>query len=295
MTVNRRSFLQQSITSLAAVAGGSTLLDACSRANSAVDSAAGVDTATRVATNKLDRVGIQLYTLRSEMQKNVEKTLERVAGIGYKEVEFAGYFGRTPQQIADALKQNGLTSPSSHIDFSQPWDKTLADAKTAGHQYVVVPWIDEKNRTAEAFKRLAEEMNKRGDAAQKAGLQLAYHNHDFEFKQADGGKMLYDMLLESTDPKLVQMEMDLYWITNGGQDPMTYWNKYPGRFPLLHIKDRKPDGKMAEVGGGVIPFPGYFKQNGLSGAKHFFVEHDNPTDAFASATASYNYLSKVTF
>ena len=294
MTVSRRSFLQQSVTSLTALAGGSALLDACARGGAALDSANGAAAAV-AAPRRLDAIGIQLYTLRSEMQKSVEQTLERVAAIGYKEVEFAGYFGRTPAQIAETLKKVGLTAPSSHIDFRQPWDKTLADAKTVGHTYVVVPWIDEANRTEDAFKRLAEEMNKRGEAAQKEGMQLAYHNHDFEFKQAGGGKMLYDMLLESTDPKLVQMEMDLYWITNGGQDPLAYWKKYPGRFPLLHVKDRKPDGTMSEVGGGAIPFARYFHEEALSGAKHFFVEHDNPKDAFASATASYNYLKQLTF
>lgn len=286
MPLSRRTFLQQSLT---AMVGSSVLL----RNGVATGCARGGGSAAD--EEKLDAIGLQLYTVRSEMQRSVEATLARVAQIGYKEVEFAGYFGRTPQQIRDALKANGLTSPASHVDMRAPWDKTLADAAVVGHEYLVVPWIDESMRTADGIKRIAEEFNTRADAASKAGLKFAYHNHDFEFKTLPGGALLYDTLLETTDTKLVLMEMDLYWINHGGADPVTYWKKYPGRFPLLHVKDMMADREMTEVGSGTLPWGSYFHQRALSGARHFFVEHDHPADAFASITKSYTYLRNLEF
>jgi len=281
--VSRRAFVQQSLTALV---GSSVLLEK------------GSSCAAQPATEPehLKAIGLQLYTMRSEMQKSVEATLDRVAQIGYNEVEFAGYFGRTPQQISDALKKSGLTSPAAHIDMRAPWDKTLEDAAIVGHEYLVVPWMDESQRTPDGVKQLAQEFNRRAEAARKAGKNFAYHNHDFEFKQlGNSGKLLYDTLLESTDPKLVLMEMDLFWITRGGQDPLAYWNKYPGRFPLLHIKDMAADQSMQDVGSGQIPFAKYFKARNVGGATHFFVEHDQPKDPFASIDRSYQHLKQLSF
>lgn len=287
--VSRRSFVQQSLTAL--VGSSAVLGFACTpkgKADTAADTSAG-------SNNRLSAIGLQLYTVRTEMEKSLERTLERVAQIGYKEVEFAGYFGKTPRQIADVLKNNGLTAPSAHVDLRQPWDKTLADAKTIGHEYVVVPWIDEANRTPEAMRKLAADFNTRADAAKKVEIQFAYHNHDFEFKPVDSGKLLYDLLLENTDPSLVKMEMDLYWITFAGQDPLAYWRKYPGRFPMVHVKDMTADRTMTSVGLGKIPFAQYFAQRELAGVKHYFVEHDQPADPFASITSSYQHLAQLKF
>jgi sugar phosphate isomerase/epimerase len=281
--VSRRAFVQQSLTALV---GSSVLLQKGSNC-------AGQTTAE---SEHLKAIGLQLYTVRSEMQKSVEATLDRVAQIGYNEVEFAGYFGRTPQQISDALKKSGLTSPAAHIDMRAPWDKTLEDAAIVGHEYLVVPWMDESQRTPDGVKQLAQEFNRRGEAARKAGKNFAYHNHDFEFKPlGNSGKLLYDTLLESTDPKLVQMEMDLFWVTHGGADPLTYWKRYPGRFPMLHIKDMAADRSMQDVGSGQIPFAKYFKDRDLAGAKHFFVEHDEPKEPFVSIAHSYAYLKQLSF
>jgi len=279
--VTRRSFVQQSLTALV---GSSAVLRGSNCAS-----------ATPVGKQHLNSIGLQLYTVRSEMQKSVEATLDRVAKIGYNEVEFAGYFGRTPQQIAESLRKSGLKAPAAHIDMRAPWDKTLEDAAVIGHEYLVVPWIDESQRTPDGIKQLAQEFNRRAEAAQKAGMQFAYHNHDFEFKPLGSSGLLYDTLLESTDPKLVQMEMDLFWITKGGQDPIKYWTRYPGRFPLLHIKDMAADGSMQDVGNGQIPFAKYFKARDLGGAKHYFVEHDQPKDPFASVARSYATLKSLEF
>jgi len=283
MTISRRSFLQQSVT---AVVGSSVVLKsglaACARAGSAAEG------------EHLPAVGLQLYTVRSEMQKSVEATLARVAQVGYKEVEFAGYFNRTPQQIRDALKANGLAAPSSHVN-GPDWNKILDDAKTIGHEYVVIPWVPEEARTPDNFRRMADDFNKKAEAANKVGLKFAYHNHDFEFKPMPDGKLIYDTLLDSTDPKTVLMEMDLYWTNHGGASPEAYWKKYPGRFELLHIKDMAADRSITEVGTGTLPWAQYFKERNVSGAKHFFVEHDQPADAYASITKSYDYLHGLEF
>ncbi|HYN82643.1 MAG TPA: sugar phosphate isomerase/epimerase [Gemmatimonadaceae bacterium] len=248
--------------------------------------------ANTAAGKKLSRIGLQLYTVRDEMQKNFARTLARVARIGYKEVEFAGYFGNSPRTVRNLLRQYGLTSPASHVGFpvlGKEWDKTIEDALVIGNRYVICPWIDEKQRTLDGYKQVAELFNKAGERAKSAGLQFGYHNHDFEFKKLQG-RLAYDLLLEETDPKLVVMELDVFWITNGGHDALAYFTRYPGRFPLLHIKDRDAAGKMVDVGKGAIPWRAVLARRGIAGTKHIFVEHDQPGDAFAFISNSYRYL-----
>jgi sugar phosphate isomerase/epimerase len=252
---------------------------------------------TEDSARTLPRVGIQLYTLRTLMEKDLEGTLAKVAGIGYKEVEFAGYFGRTPAQIRATLKANGLTSPSSHIPLpasDDAWKKALDDAKAAGHEWAVIPWLDTPMR--KDWEQLAERFNALAAMAKKSGLRFAYHNHDFEFMPVGKGTAL-DVLLNKTDPKLVGFEMDIYWVTKGGGDPLALFKRYPHRFPLMHAKDgtAAPARDMVDVGSGTIDFVKIFAQQKLSGMKHVYVEHDNPKDPIQSATNSYNYLSKLKF
>lgn len=238
-------------------------------------------------------VGVQLYTLRSEMAKSVEKTLERVAKIGYREVEFAGYYNKSPKEIVSILKANRISAPSAHVDLDtirKKWGEALDVASEIGHQYVVCPWIPENERqSANDYRRVAADLNKAAEAAKARGIGFAYHNHDFEFKPL-AGTIGYDILLAETDPKLVKMELDLYWITKGGRDPIQYFNSYPRRFPLVHVKDMTTDGQMVDVGSGTIPFAKIFAKAKLAGIEHYFVEHDNPQAPFASINASYRAL-----
>jgi len=260
----------------------------------------------KASRRKLKRVGIQLYTLRDQMKADLPGTLQRIAQIGYKEVEFAGYFGRTPHEIHESLEKVKLSAPSSHVPYPTDWTewrKTLADAKTAGHQYVTVAWTpDEKRTRPGGFKAVADDFNKAAAEASKAGLRFAYHNHDYELKSADGGALPFDTLLQNTDPKLVTYEMDLYWMVKGGADPIEYFKKYPGRFTMVHVKDATaaPDLKMADVGHGTIDFPKIFAYDAEHGSHiaHAFVERDDATDLpdpFASAKASYGYLAKMSY
>jgi sugar phosphate isomerase/epimerase len=253
----------------------------------------------RAPRHKLDHVGLQLYTVRDEMKKDVAATIARVAASGYTEVEFAGYFGKRPAEVRAILDSHGITAPSAHIGSIAPdaWREALDAAHVIGHRYVVVPWIPVEARTGvDGYKKIAGDFNRAAEQAHAAGLQFAYHNHDFEFTPVDG-KLPYDLLLAGTDPKLVQMEMDLYWITKGGQDPLAYFARWPGRFPLVHVKDSMgpPDNKMADVGAGKIDWKRIFAKEQQAGIKHFFVEHDQPADAFASIRASCEYLKRLEF
>jgi sugar phosphate isomerase/epimerase len=248
--------------------------------------------------HKVEHVGLQLYTVRDEMKKDVEATIARVAATGYTEVEFAGYFGKRPAEVRAILDRHGITAPSAHISSIAPdaWREALDAAHVIGHRYVVVPWIPAEARTVDGYKKIAADFNRAAEQAHAAGLQFSYHNHDFEFTPVDG-KLPYDLLLAETDPKLVQMEMDLYWITKGGQDPLAYFARWPGRFPLVHVKDSMgpPDNKMADVGAGKIDWKRIFAKEQQAGIKHFFVEHDQPADAFASIRASCEYLKRLEF
>jgi sugar phosphate isomerase/epimerase len=260
-------------------------------------------------------IGVQLYTIRDAMKTDFEGSIAKVAQIGYKEVEFAGYFDRSPKDISALLKKNGLTSPSCHVPYDtveKKWSEQIEASHSIGHKFIVCPWIDEKQRNEpDGYKRAADLFQKAGEQSQKAGIQFAYHNHTFEFQPSEalGGKMPYDLLL-ATDPKYVKMELDLCWISVAGKDPIEYFNKYPGRFPLVHVKDMKqlpkgaegptasPDKEMpnmTEVGSGVIDWKHIFANSGKAGIEHYFVEHDTPADPFGSIAKSYAYLSKLTF
>lgn len=269
--------------------------------------------------HRIERIGLQLYTVREAMKRDFEDTLAKVATIGYREVEFAGYFDHDPKLVRSILDARGLVAPSAHVDYEvleRKWPETLEVAHLIGHSFLVCPWIDESRRDKpDGWKRAADQFNHAGEASKKAGIQFAYHNHTFEFQPNDslGGKLPYDFLLANTDPNLVKMQMDLCWISAAGKDPLDYFDKYPGRFPLVHVKDLARDGKtwstykgstgapvkyegaMADVGSGIIDWRRIFAKSDKAGIQHYFVENDNPKSAFDSIETSYNYLAKLQF
>lgn len=246
---------------------------------------------------KLDKIGVQLYSVRELLKKDFEGTLAKVAAIGYREIEFAGYPNLSPQQVRAVLDRNGLAGVSGHVEFkaiSGELSKVLDTAHTIGQTYAVCPFIDESMRTPDGWKRVTDTFNRTGEECKKAGIQFAYHNHDFEFKP-ENGQMPYDIILNNTDPKLVKMEMDLFWTVKGKQDPLTYFNRFPGRFCLVHVKDMKQNGEMTEVGSGSIDFKKIFEESEKAGIQHYFVEHDQPKDPLESIKASYEYLHKLRY
>ncbi len=247
---------------------------------------------------RLDKVGIQLYTVRDQMAIDVPHSLERLAAIGYDEVEFAGYYEHSPVEIRSFLNNNGLAAPSAHTSLqamrSSP-QKLIETTVAVGHDYLVLAWLGPDEReNLDQYRSHAELCNRFAEQCRSAGVQFAYHNHAFEFETIDG-VLPMDLLLAETDPELVQIELDLYWITAGGANPFDYFEKHPGRFPLCHVKDMADDGAMADVGDGSIDFAEIFAASDLAGLKHYFVERDDAPDSIVSATNSFGAASAIRF
>jgi sugar phosphate isomerase/epimerase len=246
---------------------------------------------------RLAPIGVQLYTVRDLLEKDFAGTLAALAAIGFREIEFAGYHGRTPRAVREALQRAGLTAPAAHVPVASVRDelaRLLEAARVIGHQYLVVAGLPERERTLDGYRAAADLFNRVGREVQAGGLQLAYHNHAFEFATVDGHRP-YDVLLERCDPRHVAFEMDLYWITVGGQDPLTYFARWPGRFPLVHVKDSSgpPDHRMTDVGAGRIPWTAIFAHREQAGIRHAFIEHDAPADPLASVKHGYEYLRRL--
>jgi sugar phosphate isomerase/epimerase len=250
--------------------------------------------------SKLDAIGLELYTVRSLMAKDVESTLATVAAIGYREVEFAGYFKREPAALRATLDKLKLTSPSCHLGLSEVeagFDASAAAAKTIGHKWLVVASVPGRFfQSVASLKELAQRFNAAGKRAKDAGLRYGYHNHNVELKAVEGVVPL-ELLLAETDPSLVDFEMDAYWVVQGGGDPLALINRFPGRFRMLHAKDASPPPaqEMRDVGAGVIDWKKIFSESKKAGIEHVFVEHDEPPDPIASITASYKFLHNLSF
>ncbi|TKK72091.1 sugar phosphate isomerase/epimerase [Ilyomonas limi] len=260
-------------------------------------------------------IGLQLYTVRDAMASDPAGTLARVAQIGYNSVEGATYTGTQKFYGMDAtafkqlVQKNGLIMPSAHYRLGEEqengtdvqgtilhdWQKAVDDAAAVGIKYMVCAWLAPSERGGlDHYKQLATYLNKAGETCKKSGIQLCYHNHDFEFdKQND--QYPYDVLLNETDKELVKMEMDIYWVNKAGQDAVKLFNEHPGRFPLWHVKDmdNTPQHNFTEVGNGVIDFKNIFKYADKAGLKYFFVEQDQtPGSPFDSITKSIAYIKK---
>jgi sugar phosphate isomerase/epimerase len=249
-------------------------------------------------SRRVNNVGLQLYSLRAEMGQDFEGTLERLAEIGFKEMEFAGYFDKSAAEVRRILDRFGLTSPAAHIQLNairQNLEREIETAATIGQKYIVVPSLPADERSLDDYQAHAETLNRAGEAARAAGIKMGYHNHSFEFEPQNNGKMGYDTLLDLTEPELVDMEMDLFWIINAKQDPVAYFQDNPGRFSMLHVKDMAMDGAMTDVGRGTIDFAELFSHAEGAGFKHYFIEHDNPDDGINSIAYSYNSVDKIRF
>lgn len=244
-----------------------------------------------------DRIGLQLYSVRSEMERDLPGTLARVAEIGFREVEFAGYFGRTPQEIRALLAEHGLEAPSTHVPFgalTDDWEGVVGSAATAGHRWVTIPSIPGSARgSADDWRRIVDLFHTGAEAAQAAGLRFAYHNHAFEFEPVEG-IVPFDLLLDASDPELVDIEMDVYWVVRGGRDPLEYMASHPRRFPLLHLKDSAgpPDHTMVDLGAGVVDLPAILGLARETGVSHVFAEHDAPEDPMGFARGAFEYLGR---
>jgi sugar phosphate isomerase/epimerase len=261
--------------------------------------------------SKKKAIGIQLWTLRDTLPKDVKGVLSQVGKAGFTEVETFGYavdkgfFGTSVRDFKSILDDNGLKATSNHFDFNSMIKDGSTDlvqnyietANLLGSEYVTVPYIVSELRgtTGDAYKKLAVQINKVGELCKAGGLKLAYHNHDFEFTKF-GSTNGYEILLNETDKNLVDFELDLYWVVHSGNDPLQLFKKYPGRFTMWHVKDMdkvNPDWN-AEIGTGSIDFKSLFAQAELAGMKRFFLEHESnyKPNPIESAVSSFNYIKK---
>ena len=244
----------------------------------------------------LERIGVQLYTVRALMSEDVAGTLDAVAGIGYREVEFAGYFGHSPAEVRQWLDAAGLTSPAAHVGIPELTDAgleaTIETAQALGQRWIVLPSLPGNMQTADGYRQAAEILNTAGAAAAEADVRVGYHNHAFEFDTVgEDDATGYDLLLQHLDPSLVDLEIDFHWSAVGGADSAALLTENPGRFPLCHVKDLSADGQMVDVGAGEIDWAELFALSDTAGLRHYFVEHDRPGDPLASIEASYRFLS----
>ena len=244
-------------------------------------------------------IGLQLYTVRELFSRDPMGTLEQVAAIGYREVEYGGggYDRMDHAALRATMDRLGLASPSLHIGYdalASDFDRSVGMAKTLGADTVVLPWMGEEYRNGDAWPGVIANINRWAPRLRDAGLGFAYHNHDFEFTVKPGDRSLFDTLVAETDPELVQIELDIYWAVDAGEDPKAIIRRLPGRIYAYHVKDRTADGKMTSVGEGTIDFADIFTLNDTAGVKHFYVENDqSPAPYLPDITTSFAALSRL--
>lgn len=255
------------------------------------------------AAQQVKAIGLQLYTVRDAFQKDPVATLERVARIGYREIEYGGggYDKLDPAMLRRTQDRLGLAAPSIHVPYEEMLaapDAVIARARTLGTKLLVIPYAAEALRAPEPWRKLVADLNRFGERARGAGMQLAYHNHDFEFTIRHGDKSLFDQLTAGTDRALVKIELDLFWTIAAGEDPLAWIDRLAGGIIAYHVKDRTRDGTMVSVGAGAIDFAAIFARNAEAGVRHLFVENDFAAqpyrpDAFSSVEFSFASLKRL--
>lgn len=289
--IDRRRFLAALPLAAASVTGRSSALLASAGSSVArplTGSPAG-------SVSRLDRLGVQLYTLRSAMAEAPDTTLAALAEIGYAEVELAGLYGSTPEQMRARLDAVGLVAASSHHgvpEIRDGWERTLEGAVVLGQSLIVVPSIPESERTPDGLRRVADDFNRAAEAAAAAGLRFGYHNHDWEFSPLEDGTVPMRLLLDRTEPARVDWQMDVFWTVHAGANPVAALQAVAGRVTSLHLKDRTLSGEMVDVGAGVIDFSDVLAEAERHGLLHAFVEHDRPDDPLESVRRSYRALTR---
>ena len=250
---------------------------------------------------QLKTIGIQLYTVRDIFQKDPVATLEQIARIGYREVEYGGggYDAMDHAMLRKTTDRLGLKAPSVHIGYDAllgKFDQSVAMAKTLGAETVVLPYRTDEHRSEAGWQAALPNFNRFAADLKKAGLGFAYHNHDFEFTTKPGGVSLYDRFLKETDPALVKVELDLYWAAHAGESLATLVERLSRRLYAYHVKDMRPDRSMTAVGKGTIDFASLFKLKGSAGVRHYYVENDQaPAPYLPDITTSFHTLHALRF
>ena len=250
---------------------------------------------------RLNAIGLQLYTVRDIFAKDPVGTLEKVARVGYREVEYGGggYDAMDHAMLRKTMDRLGLRAPSVHVGYDlllQKFDQSVTMAKTLGADTVVLPYMTDEHRTEQGWQAALPNFNRFATDLKKAGLGFAYHNHDFEFTNRPGGTSLYDRFLKETDPALVKAELDLYWAAHAGESLTALIERLSGRIYAYHVKDMRPDRSMTAVGKGTIDFAALFKLKGSDGVRHYYVENDQaPAPYIPDVTTSFQTLRALRF
>jgi sugar phosphate isomerase/epimerase len=253
------------------------------------------------SSKKVKNTGLQLYTFRKEMLADAKGTLQRIASLGIKQIESARsdkghYYGLSPKEMKQTCADLGMTLRSGHVHIDDKWQQTINEAAESGQEYVICSTMPTSGQTADNYKKVAEAFNKAGEECKKMQLKFGYHNHEYEF-ESDKGKVLYDVLLDNTEAGLVHMEMDLGWVIVGGKNPLDYFSRYQGRFPLWHLKDMDMTKKQStEFGKGGLNIIQMLKHSKQAGMKYFFVEQEEyASTPFESMKENMDYLAKLKF
>jgi sugar phosphate isomerase/epimerase len=247
---------------------------------------------------KIDQVAVQMYTLRQHAAEDLDGTLWRLADIGYKQVEFAGYYDNSAEDIAAMLERHGLRAPAAHIPYDQfqsRIDGVIEDAKTIGFEWVIVPALPSREIDEDLAREFITNLNSFGMRVAEAGLKFAYHNHAFEFENVYGeGTTFFDLLVSGTDPDAVKLELDAFWVNRGGSDPARILTEHGDRVRLVHIKDAATDDAGVDVpfGEGGLDWEAILGASDAAGVEYYVVEQDNPGDAFEDVTIALRNAEK---
>jgi sugar phosphate isomerase/epimerase len=246
-------------------------------------------------------ISVQLYTVRSLTQKDYAGTIKEVAKIGYKAVELAGFGPHSADEVKKICADAGVAISGAHVGIDaleKDVNKALDEQAALGNKNVIIPYLGNEYRTVDGYKKAAASMNKIAAECQKRGMELAYHNHSFEFDKLDGGQIGFDILYNNSDPKLVKAELDVYWLQHGGQDPVAIINRFGSRTLILHLKDMAAgaDRKFAPVGEGILDFKAILEAASKHDVKYGAVEQDdtygvNPLDAIKTSFANLQKLN----
>ena len=250
-------------------------------------------------SSKEKNLGVQLYTFRKEMDADPRGTLKQIADIGIKQIESARspkghYYGLTPKEMKTACSDLGMTLRSGHVHLDENWQRTMEEAVASGQEYVICSTMPTEGQTVDNYKRVAEAFNQAGDQCKKLNLKFGYHNHEYEF-ESESGQVLYDVLLDNCEADLVHMELDLGWVVVGGKDPLDYFNRYEGRFPLWHLKDMNMTEKEStEFGKGGLDIAKMLGAKDKSGVKFIFIEQEEyASTPLESMKHNMEYLGKI--
>ncbi len=245
------------------------------------------------------KFGVQLYSFRDAMAKDAKATLKKIAAIGIKEIESARsdkglYYGLSAKDMKTACEDLGMQLTSGHVALDDDFQNTMEQAVASGQKYVICSSLPSKGQTVDNYKKVAEQFNTAGEACKTLGLKFGYHNHEYEF-ESDNGTVLYDVLMDNTDEDLVHMELDLGWVVVAGKDPLDYFNKYPGRFPLWHLKDMNMDKKEStEFGKGGVDIAAMMAHQKESGVKHIYIEQEEyASTPFESMKENMAFLKNI--